>query len=209
MFDHVDIDDDNYDDMPELCDSEKPDNDTKEKTTEAVSDKSEAVMEQEVSRSVDADGWEDVLGSGRLKKKTITEGNLEGGKPARGSSCSINYVERLESGEEVGRGEGITFIVGESELVQAFDLVVPLMYTGEVSEVKLEHTFGYGSSGDRSRIPGNSNLHLEITLVDWQDLGPVPDIPRDQRMKIGMRKRERGNKHFSRGEYSSSIQCYR
>ena len=206
---NLDIDDDNYDDMPELCDSQKPDSDIKEKPTEVVSDKSKAVMEQEMSRNVDADGWEDVLGSGRLKKKILTEGNLDGGKPARGSSCNINYVERLESGEEVGREEGIAFIVGESELIQAFDLVVPLMYPGEVAEVKLEHTFGYGSSGEGSRIPGDSHLQLKITLVDWQDLGPVPDIPRDQRMEIGMRKRERGNKHFSRGEYSSSIQCYR
>ena len=214
MFDleqqqNMDIDDDNYDDMPALCDSEKPSNDNTEKITEVASDKSKAVMDQDISRNVDADGWEDVLGSGRLKKKIITEGNLDGGKPARGSSCNINYVERLESGQEVGRGEGVVFIVGESELIQAFDLVVPLMYPGEVSEVKLEHTFGYGVSGDASRVPGNSHLQLEITLIDWQDLGPVPDIPRDQRMKIGMRKRERGNKHFSRGEYSSAIQCYR
>ena len=215
MFDiqqsNMDIDDDNYDDMPELCDSVKGDNDTKEISTETVSDKTETVIEQEkeIPRSVDADGWEDVLGSGRLKKKIITEGNLDGGKPARGSSCTINYVERLESGDEVGREDDVIFVVGESELVQAFDLVVPLMYPGEVSRVKLEHAFGYGASGDGSRIPGNSNLELEITLVDWRDLGPVPDIPRDQRMKIGMRKRERGNKHFSRGEYSSAIQCYR
>ena len=207
----MDIDDDNYDDMPELCDSVKVNNDTKEISTETVSDKTETVIEQEreIPRSVDADGWEDVIGSGRLKKKIITEGNLDGGKPARGSSCTINYVERLESGDEVGREDDVIFVVGESELVQAFDLVVPLMYPGEVSLVKLEHAFGYGASGDGSRIRGHSNLELEITLVDWRDQGPVPDLPRDQRMEIGMRKRERGNKHFSRGEYSSAIQCYR
>ena len=46
-------------------------------------------------------------------------------------------------------------------------------------------------------------------MVDWSVLDPVPDIPRDMRMEIGMRKRERGNSHFSRGDYSNAIQCYR
>merc|ERR1719210_2176161 len=40
-------------------------------------------------------------------------------------------------------------------------------------------------------------------------MGPVPDIARDVRMSIGSRKRERGNRHFSRGEFSLAVQCYR
>merc|ERR1719284_1481960 len=82
-------------------------------STETVSDKTETVIEQEkeLPRSVDPDGWEDILGSGRLKKKILTEGNLDGGKPARGSSCTINYFERLESGDEVGREDDVIFVV--------------------------------------------------------------------------------------------------
>ena len=45
--------------------------------------------------------------------------------------------------------------------------------------------------------------------MEWEELGPAPDIERSRRMEIGERKRERGNKMFVRGEYSSAIQCYR
>ena len=52
-------------------------------------------------------------------------------------------------------------------------------------------------------------LELSLELVDWEVLGPVPDIARDTRMSIGVRKRERGNKHFARGDYSTAVMCYR
>ena len=45
--------------------------------------------------------------------------------------------------------------------------------------------------------------------MEWEELGPAPDIERGQRMEIGERKRERGNRMFIRGEYSAAIQCYR
>ena len=58
-------------------------------------------------------------------------------------------------------------------------------------------------------MPGSSDLELEVELVDWAELGAVPDMERARRLEIGMRKRERGNKHFTRGDYSTAIQCYR
>ena len=50
---------------------------------------------------------------------------------------------------------------------------------------------------------------LELELVDWEVLGAVPDIARELRMSIGMRKRERGNRHFARGDFSTAVMCYR
>ena len=64
-------------------------------------------------------------------------------------------------------------------------------------------------AGDGSRVPGSSDLELEVELVEWAELGAVPDMERASRLDIGMRKRERGNKHFTRGDYSTAIQCYR
>ena len=101
------------------------------------------------------------------------------------------------------------FLVGESEVMQAVDLVVPLMVPGELALVKLESTFGYGAAGDGARVPPNTDLELELELVDWEVLGPVPDIARELRMSIGVRKRERGNRHFARGDFSTAVMCYR
>ena len=68
------------------------------------------------------------------------------------------------------------------------------MFPGEQSHVKLDHSFGYGSFGDGEKIPGGSDLELELELKDWSVLDAPPDLPRDERMSIGVRKRERGNR---------------
>jgi len=205
----VDDEEEDFSTMPELCDNKdandmanynKPDN--------VVNEPTESGSENKVETKVDADGWEDILGSGRLRKRIKTEGNTEAGKPGRGSRCTVNVLEILDN-TVVGKDENLHFNVGESEVLQALDLVVPLMHKGEVAEVKVEHTFAYGQVGDGSRIPPNTDLELEVELVDWQELGAAPDIPLGERMVIGMSKRERGNRWYSRGEFSLAVQCYR
>jgi len=206
-FNPSDLDNEDYEGMPDLCDKEKKEEDN---VILDNSDIDEGQKEASVLKAVDADGWEDILGSGRLKKRILREGDSSRGKPPRGASCTVHIIERLVTGEEVGTETELVFNVGESEVIQALDLVVPLMEVGEKSEVRLEATFGYGAGGDtRRRIPGGATIELELELVEWEELGPAPDIERGRRMEIGERKRERGNKMFSRGEYSSAIQCYR
>jgi len=205
----VDDEEEDFSTMPELCDN-KDANDMANynKPETVVNEPTESSCEDKVETKVDADGWEDILGSGRLRKRIKTEGNREAGKPGRGSRCTVNVLEILDN-TVVGKDENLHFNVGESEVMQALDLVVPLMHKGEVAEVKVEHTFAYGQVGDGSRIPPNTDLELEVELVDWQELGAAPDIPLGERMAIGMSKRERGNRWYSRGEYSLAVQCYR
>ena len=65
------------------------------------------------------DEWEDVLGSGRLKKKVLAVGEEEGVRPDRGSAVTVDVIERLEmDGEIVGEEQGLQFNVGESEVMQ-------------------------------------------------------------------------------------------
>jgi len=140
----------------------------------------------------------------------ITPGNGVDSRPARGCRVTVSLVEvTSDGGEEVGREEEIQFNVGEAEVIQALDLVVPLMERGEVAEVRSEHTFLYGVMGDGERVKPSTDLTLTITLVDWRELGPVPDLPLEERRVIGVEKRERGNRWYSRGEFSLSVQCYR
>ena len=200
--------DEDFDGMPELCDSQPKEASEESKAEE---EKEAGGVVEELPRAVDAEGWEDVLGSGRLRKKIIREGDRGRGRPDRGASCTINITERVagDEGEEVANKKGLVFMVGESEVMQAVDLVVPLMVPGEVALVKLESSFGYGAAGDGDRVGPHTDLELHLELVDWEVLGPVPDIARDLRMSIGVRKRERGNKHFARGDYSTAVMCYR
>jgi len=202
----VDEEEEDFSMMPELCDN-KGANEMADynKPAEKVE---EPTPEEEAKSTIDSDGWEDVLGSGRLRKRIKTVGDAKADKPGRGSRCTVNVIELLDD-TVVGRDEKLQFNVGESEVMQALDLVVPLMHKGEVAEVKVEHTFAYGLVGDGNRIPPSTDLELEVELVEWVELGPAPDIPLPERMAIGMSKRERGNRWYSRGEYSLSVQCYR
>ena len=209
-FDPSEIDDEDYEGMPELCDNEDvtKSSDKTKQTSDAKIPEINATVD--TPRPVDADGFEDVLGSGRLRKKILVEGDKDQGRPGRGSSAVIRFSERLAgSGAEVWCEDRFVFNVGESEVISGLDLVLPLMYPGEKSLVMIESSFAYGAGGDGDRVPGNSDLEYDLELLEWSELEAVPDIVRDQRMEIGSRKRERGNKHFTRGEYSSAIQCYR
>jgi len=205
----VDDDEEDFSMMPELCDNKGANEMADYNKPELKSNaQSNTPTEEKVEPAVDADGWEDVLGSGRLRKRVKIGGDVQGGKPGRGSRCTVKVVEMVD-GKEVSREEQLQFNVGESEVMQALDLVVPLMEKGEVAEVKVEHTFAYGIVGDGERIAPNTDLELEVELVDWVELAPAPDIPLVERMAIGMSKRERGNRWYSRGEYSLAVQCYR
>ena len=98
------------------------------------------------SAVLDDDGWEDVLGSGRLKKRIMKEGE-EGRKPGKGTRVRVKVEERV-AGEVVMQETSIEFNVGESEVLQCLDLVLPLMCKGEEAEVTSEHSFAYGVKGD-------------------------------------------------------------
>jgi len=186
--------------MPELCDKEKK---TAEEVEEAEKKQKQAAV------TVDEDGWEDVLGSGRLKKKVVKEG--EGDKrPVRGNRVLVTVEERLAAtGEVVAEEHQLEFNVDESEVVQCLDLALPLMTLGEVALLKVDHTFAYGEHGDKGRVPPAADLEMTVTLVRWRELDPVPDIPLEERAQIGNQKRERGNAWYSKGDYKLAVQCYR
>ena len=105
---------------------------------------------------LDDDGWEDVLGSGRLKKRIVKEGE-EGNKPGKGTRVKVKVEERA-GGELVMQETSIEFNVGESEVLQCLDLVLPLMCKGEVAEVTSEHSFAYGLKGDEDCVTPSPGL---------------------------------------------------
>jgi len=182
--------------------SKSDDEEVGEKAPEKDTNKSENNL-----AVLDDDGWEDVLGSGRLKKRIVKEGE-EGIKPGKGTRVKVKVEERV-AGEVVMQETSIEFNVGESEVLQCLDLVVPLMCKGEEAEVTSEHSFAYGVKGDGDRVAPSSDIQLFITLEELQELAAPPDIPLEERARIGNQKRERGNRWYSRGENSLAVQCYR
>merc|ERR1712032_592204 len=133
---------------------------------------------------------------------------MGGNKPGKGTRVKVKVEERV-GGELVMQETSIEFNVGESEVLQCLDLVLPLMCKGEVAEVTSEHSFAYGLKGDGDRVAPSSDIQLLVTLEELQELASPPDIPLEERARIGNQKRERGNRWYARGENSLAVQCYR
>jgi len=195
--------DEDFSGMPALEDKEQ----NQAPKQKNIEEKEDVTKVEDTPVILDDDGWEDVLGSGRLKKKIVKEGE-EGCKPGKGARVKVKVEERVD-GQVVMEETCLEFNVGESEVLQCLDLVVPLMCKGEVAEVASEHSFAYGLKGDGDRVAPSCDLQLIVTLEEWQILAPPPDIPLEERARIGNQKRERGNRWYSRGENSLAVQCYR
>lgn len=171
------------------------------------------VEEEDEYREISEDGWEDILGSGRLRKKVIREGSKGKGRPNRGDVVRIKFKGYFEEKlfEEV---DSLEFVISEAEVIQAIDLVVCLMNTGEVCEVISDPEFAYGdfgfkgSSGDG--VPPKAAVKLELELLAHQPPVPVGDIEDVQeKLRIGRRKKEKGNFWYQRQNYTFAVQCYR
>jgi len=160
-------------------------------------------------REIGDDGWEDVLGSGRLRKKVIREGDKGQGRPNRGDvvQVSLKGFFQEELFEEV---TNVEFVVSEAEVIQAVDLVVCLMNTGEVCEVISDPEFAYGDLGFGSVLPPKAAVRLELELLGHQPPIPAGEIEDVQeKLRIGRRKKERGNFWHQRQNYTFAVQCYR
>ena len=72
-----------------------------------------------------------------MRKKITVLGT--GSRPERGSRVTIRYSEALsEEGDVVSEEQELQFNVGESEVIQALDLAVPLMNLGEEAVVQVK-----------------------------------------------------------------------
>ena len=67
-LDPSELEDEDYDGMPELCDSQPREGEEETKPEEEEEEEVGGGVE-ELPRAVDDEGWEDVLGSGRLRLK--------------------------------------------------------------------------------------------------------------------------------------------
>ena len=60
------------------------------------------------------------------------------------------------------------------QLIQGLDLIIPLMYVGEIAEVKISPRFAYGSKGDENlKIPPDATLSYTIEILS---VSPEPEF---------------------------------
>ena len=107
------------------------------------------------------------------------------------------------------------------------------MDCGEISQIEVGPRFAYGSLGNGKDIPADATILYTIELLEVSKEQDLELVNIDERIRIGCAliylcfffvcglfllirytfrrnaKRERGNWWYSRGDYTSSIHCYR
>ncbi|XP_016958803.1 peptidyl-prolyl cis-trans isomerase FKBP8 [Drosophila biarmipes] len=158
----------------------------------------------------------DILGNKQLIKRTIKKAPEDGGRrPLRGELVTLNLIGKLDNGKVVEEEKNFQCHVGDFEVVQGLDMVVPMMQIGEVAQVSVDPRFGYGSLGLKKDgeseylVPPDSHLTYEIELLDikYEDFADLKSF--EILRKYGTRKKERANFFYKRSEFTTAIHLYR
>lgn len=101
-------------------------------------------------------------------------------QPHRSDICKINLIGKLENGTIVEELLDYSVQVGDVEVVQGIDMVLPLMRVGELAEVSAEARFAYGSIGlkndtdnDKS-IPPNAKVCFVCQFIELHLINLFP-----------------------------------
>jgi FK506-binding protein 8 len=158
-------------------------------TDPSVKKKSIRIEDKKEEKELDSEGWLDVLDNGDLKKFVLTKGLVGKPRPERGCLVVIKLITKLLDSQEVIQSESydsLDIVLGDSDVIQGIDLVIPLMDQKEVSRILIKSRFAYGKLGKGLEIPPNATLDCELHLlsVEWPEEDMV--LPIDERIRIGI-----------------------
>jgi FKBP-type peptidyl-prolyl cis-trans isomerase len=110
-----------------------------------------------------SDGWQVLPGNGRWKR---IKGNGAGAHPKVEDTVTLHYEGSLTDGtvfdSSYARGEPATFPL--NQLIEAWQIAVPLMGVGDVIEIVVPSDIAYGPEG-KGPIPGGATLKFKIELL--------------------------------------------
>ncbi|KAM4809463.1 peptidyl-prolyl cis-trans isomerase FKBP8 [Rhinophrynus dorsalis] len=191
-------DDDDLSDLPLLEDIEKK---------ETVTTDSESNIEHSQGKDT-REEWLDVLGNGILKKKILIPGKGADSRPVKGQDVTVQLKILLEGGDVVEDHNTLTFTLGDGDVIQALDLCVQLMELEETALIASDAKYCYGKEGRSPDIPPNSNLNLEVSLLDARDGPDLEVLTGQEKLDLANRKRERGNFYYQHADYVFAINSY-
>uniref|UniRef100_A0A8C3BLU9 peptidylprolyl isomerase n=1 Tax=Cairina moschata TaxID=8855 RepID=A0A8C3BLU9_CAIMO len=152
--------------------------------------------------------WLDVLGNGLLKKKTLVPGRGAESRPRKGQEVTVCLRAALEDGSVVEEDPGLTFTLGDCDVLQALDLCVQLLELGETALIVSDAKYCYGSHGRSPDIPPNAALTLEVELLEARDGPDLELLSGKEKVALANRKRERGNFYYQQADYVLAINSY-
>jgi FK506-binding protein 8 len=158
-------------------------------TDQSFKKKSIRIEDKKEEKELDSEGWLDVLDNGDLKKFVLTKGLVGTPRPERGCLVVIKLITKLLDSQQVIQSESydsLDIVLGDSDVIQGIDLVIPLMDQKEVSRILIKSRFAYGKLGKAPEIPPNATLDCELHLlsVEWPEEDMI--LPIDERIRIGI-----------------------
>jgi len=85
-----------------------------------------------------------------------------------GSTISVHYACRLESGEVVestSGGEHVTFTLGKGSVMEGWETGIPGMRVGGKRTLSVPPNRAYGAAGKPPKIPPNARLICDLELL--------------------------------------------
>ncbi|XP_019341692.2 peptidyl-prolyl cis-trans isomerase FKBP8 isoform X2 [Alligator mississippiensis] len=155
-----------------------------------------------------AEEWLDVLGNGLLKKKTLVPGRGMESRPSKGQVVTVRLRVMLEDGSVVEEDPGLTFTLGDCDVLQALDLCTQLLEMGETALITSDAKYCYGPQGRSPGIPPNTALTLEVELLAVQDAPDLELLGGKAKIDLANCKRERGNFYYQQADYVLAINSY-
>lgn len=101
-----------------------------------------------------------------LKYRILRDGN--GAKPTARQKVEVHYHGWLDNGKvfdsSYNRGESISF--GLNRVIPGWTEGMQLVGEGGMIELYIPYKLGYGEAGSPPVIPGRSDLHFLVELID-------------------------------------------
>ncbi|XP_033490553.1 FKBP prolyl isomerase 16 [Epinephelus lanceolatus] len=155
-----------------------------------------------------ANDWHDITGDRLLRKKLLESGDPLALSPAWGQEVTVKMQCVLEDRTVVEKDCKLVLVIGEGDVNQALEEGVMSMQKGEITLLLADSQYTYGHLGREPDIPAWAPLLYQLQVLDVREKPDPLTLPIDDRIRISNQKRERGNFHFQREEYSMAARAY-
>ncbi|XP_077451544.1 FKBP prolyl isomerase 16 isoform X2 [Stigmatopora argus] len=152
--------------------------------------------------------WEYITDDKLLRKKVQKPAGPSDPRPIWGQQVTVKMQAVLEDRTVVEKDHKSLFVIGERDVNQALEECVLSMHKGEITLLLADSQYAYGLVGREPDIPAWAPLLYQLQLLDIADKADPLNLPVSDRIRIGNQKRERGNFHFQREEYSMAARAY-
>lgn len=155
-----------------------------------------------------AEDWQDITEDRLLRKKVLEPGPPQALSPTWGQEVTVKMQSVLEDRTVVEKDCNLVFVIGEGDVTQALEECVLSMQKGEITLLLADSQYAYGLLGREPDIPAWAPLLSQLQLLDIREKPDPLTLPIPDRFRIGNQKREQGNFHFQREEYSMAATSY-